>query len=103
MVFAPYSFSFRIARMVCIQDATGCGMTFARPVRRLSESDTRQSFAFGSSFLEATDRPSETSEVAVSALEASENPNPSLLGGMISALFARDKNALAELLNHIMI
>ena len=30
MVFAPYSLSLRIALIVRIQDATVCGMTFAR-------------------------------------------------------------------------
>ena len=67
----------------------------------LSEGETRQSFAFGQSFLEATDKPSEAVQIAVRKLETTENPNQSLLGGMITTLFVRDRSALDRLLEHV--
>jgi hypothetical protein len=74
---------------------------FERVVGPLSQGETRQSFAFGRSFLETTDKPSEAIEFAIEELQAVQNPNQSLLGGMITALFVRDRRALDQLLVRI--
>jgi hypothetical protein len=74
---------------------------FERVVGPLSEGETRQSFSFGRSFLEATDKPFDAIRLASEALEAAHRPNQSLLGGMITALFVRDREALYPLLVRI--
>lgn len=74
---------------------------FEKVVGPLSEGETRQSFAFGRSFLEATDKPFDAIQLATQALEVARNPNQSLLGGMIAALYVRDQDALYPLLTRI--
>ena len=83
------------------KECTGHWSVFEKVVGPLSEGETRQSFAFGRSFLEATDKPFDGIQLAIEALEAAHNPNQSLLGGMITALFVRDREALYPLLARI--
>jgi hypothetical protein len=74
---------------------------FERVVGRLSQGETRESASFGRAFLEATDRRSEAIQLAIRELELSEQPNQSLLGGMLFELFKLDPKALHEILEHI--
>ena len=83
------------------RECAGHWSVFEKVVGPLSEGETRQSFAFGRSFLEATDKPFDGIQLAIEALKAAHNPNQSLLGGMITALFVRDREALYPLLARI--
>lgn len=74
---------------------------FEKVVGPLSEGETRQSFAFGQSFLRATDKPSDAINLATRTLERAQEPNQSLLGGMINALFTRDRQEVDPLLARI--
>jgi hypothetical protein len=74
---------------------------FEKVVGPLSDGETRQSVAFGRSFLQVTDKPIDAVQLATNRLEIAQQPNQSLLGGMIDALFVRDRRALDQLLTRI--
>ncbi|WP_157790073.1 hypothetical protein [Bradyrhizobium japonicum] len=74
---------------------------FEKVVGPLSEGETRQGFAFGQSFLEATDKPFDAIQLATKSLEVAERQNQSLLGGMINALFVRDRQEVYRLLTRV--
>jgi hypothetical protein len=80
------------------KECSGHWIVFEKVVGPLSEGETRQGFAFGRSFLEVTDKPFDAIQLATKILEGAHNPNQSLLGGMIHALFTRDRQALDQLL-----
>jgi hypothetical protein len=74
---------------------------FENVVGSLSEGETRQSFAFGRAFLQATDRPGDAIQLAMQKLEHAQEPNQSLLGGMIDALFTRERQEVDPVLTRV--
>lgn len=83
------------------KECAGHWNAFEKVVGSLSEGETRQSFAFGRSFLLTTDRSAEAIQLAMETLERAHEPNQSLLGGMIHALFTREQQEVDLVLTRV--
>jgi hypothetical protein len=78
-------------------------VVFNEVARLLSSGESRQGFAFGQAIYEKTNAKQQVMETAIGALiaAADDNPNPSLLGGMLFVSGREDMSKFESLLEEI--